>query len=146
MPLVALDGIPQVAVAFMNDDHREEGRRLNDLAEAVKGHRVGKVPVEAVLHRLEALFEHTQEHFAREDEAMRAAAFPPFSVHKAEHDRVLEEMEAEETHFRETGDTARLWKYVSEAVPAWFVAHIQSMDSVTAAFLAARGEPGGAAL
>ncbi len=132
-------GIPQVSVPFMNDDHREEGHRLNELADAVKGHRLGKVPVETVLHRLEALFEHTQEHFAREEAAMQKAGFPPFPVHKAEHDRVLEEMESEETHFRETGDTARLWKYVSDTVPAWFVSHIQSMDQVTAGFIAARG-------
>jgi hemerythrin len=46
-------------------------------------------------------------------------------------------MEAEEVHFRETGDTARLRAYVREAVPAWFVSHIQSMDAVTAGFIAA---------
>ena len=135
MPLVALDKIPQVAVAFINDDHREEAQRLNDLADAVRGHQGGKVAVETVLHRLEALHEHTQEHFAREEEAMKKARFPPFPVHKAEHDRVLEEMESEETHFRETGDTARLWRYVADVVPSWFVSHIQSMDQVTAAFV-----------
>jgi hemerythrin len=138
MLLVDLDAIPQVALPFVNDDHREEGRLLNELADAVKGHRTGAVPVETVLHRLEALFAHTQEHFAREEEAMREVGFPPYPVHKGEHDRVLEEMESEETHFRETGDTARLWKYVSEAVPTWFVGHIQSMDAVTAQFVVMR--------
>jgi len=138
MSLVSPDRIPQVAVTFMNEDHREEAMRLNDLADAVKGHRAGKVPVETVLHRFEALFQHTQEHFAREEAAMREAGFPPFPVHKAEHDRVVEEMESEETHFRETGDTARLWQYVSQAIPAWFVSHIESMDQVTAGFIAAR--------
>jgi hemerythrin len=138
MLLVDLDAIPQVALPFINDDHREEGRLLNELADAVKGHRTGAVPVETVLHRLEALFAHTQEHFAREEEAMREVGFPPYPVHKGEHDRVLEEMESEETHFRETGDTARLWKYVSEAVPTWFVGHIQSMDAVTAQFVVMR--------
>jgi hemerythrin len=138
MPIVDLDAIPQVALAFINDDHREEGKLLNDLADAVKGHRAGKVPVETVLHRFEALLQHTQEHFGREEEAMQQSGFPPYQVHKGEHDRVIDEMESEETHFRETGDTGRLWSYVSEAVPSWFVAHIQSMDAVTAQFVAAR--------
>jgi hemerythrin len=138
MPIVDLDAIPQVALPFVNDDHREEGRLLNDLAAAVKEHRTGKVPVEAVLHRFEALLQHTQEHFGREEEAMRQAGFPPYPMHKGEHDRVIEELESEEAHFRETGDTGRLWTYVSEAVPAWFVAHIQSMDAVTAQFVVAR--------
>jgi len=138
MPIVDLDAIPQVALSFINDDHREEGRLLNDLCDAVKGHRTGQVPVETVLHRFEALLQHTKEHFGREEEAMREVAFPPYPVHKGEHDRVVDEMESEETHFRETGDTARLWSYVSEGIPAWFVPHIQSMDAVTAQFVVAR--------
>ena len=139
MPLAALAHIPQVDLPFMNDDHREEARLLGELVEAVDGHRTGKISVEKVLGRLEALYEHTREHFGREEEAMEKERFPPYPVHKAEHDRVLEEMESEEIHFRETGDTARLWSYVAEAVPSWFVSHIESMDRVTAGFLSARG-------
>ncbi len=141
MSIVDLEAIPQVALPFINDDHREEGRLLNELAEAVKGHKAGKVPVETVLHRFEALLAHTQEHFGREEEAMRDVSFPPYPVHKEEHDRVIEEMESEETHFRETGDTGRLWSYVSQAVPTWFVGHIQSMDAITAQFVGLRKGP-----
>jgi hemerythrin len=137
-PIVDLEAIPQVALQFINDDHREEGRLLNELCDAVKGHRTGKVPVEAVLHKLEALMQHTQEHFGREEEAMREVGFPPYPMHKGEHDRVIEEMESEEIHFRETGDTGRLWSYVSEGVPVWFAAHIQSMDAITAQFVSMR--------
>jgi hemerythrin len=136
--LVDLEKIPQVALGFVNDDHREEGRLLNELGAAVRAHRDGKASVENVLHRFEELFVHTREHFGREEAAMQRVGFPPYPMHKAEHDRVLEELEAEGEHFRETGDTARLWKYVSDAVPAWFLGHIQSMDHVTAAFVAMR--------
>lgn len=139
MPVVRLDAIPQVALPFMNDDHAVEARLLNELAGSVRDHRAGKAPVEAVLHAFEALLAHTQEHFGREEEAMRKVGFPPYPIHKGEHDRVLEELESEGTHFRETGDTGRLWKYVSEAVPAWFGAHIQSMDAITAQFVTMRG-------
>ncbi|HET8734185.1 MAG TPA: hemerythrin family protein [Anaeromyxobacteraceae bacterium] len=136
MALVDVDAIPQVALPFINEDHHREAELLNELADAVKGHKTGKVPVETVLHRLEALYEHTREHFGREEEAMRSVSFPPYPVHKGEHERVLEEMEAEETHFRETGDTGRLWSYVSEGVPAWFTNHILTMDAITAQFVA----------
>jgi hemerythrin len=138
MAIVDLDAIPQVALPFINEDHHKEAELLNELGDAVKGHRSGKVPVETVLHKLEALHEHTREHFGREEEAMRSVAFPPYPVHKGEHERVLEEMESEETHFRETGDTARLWSYVSEGVPAWFTNHILTMDAITAQFVAQR--------
>ena len=66
MPIVDVATIPQVALPFINDDHREEARLLNALGEAVKGHKAGTIPVETVLHRYEELFVHTQEHFGRE--------------------------------------------------------------------------------
>lgn len=135
MSIVDLEAIPQVALPFINDDHRREAELLNALGDAVKGHQSGRVPVENVLHRFEELFDHTREHFGREEEAMRAVGFPPYAVHKGEHERVLEEMESEETHFRETGDTGRLWTYVSEGVPAWFTNHILTMDAITAQFV-----------
>jgi len=137
--IVDVEKIPQVALAFINDDHRVEGRLLNELGHAVREHRGGKAPVEAVLHHFEQLLQHTQEHFGREEQAMQRVRFPPYPVHKGEHDRVLEEMEAEGEHFRETGDTARLWKYVSETIPTWFVGHIESMDAVTAQFVSMQG-------
>ena len=43
MPLVDLDAIPQVPLDFINDDHREEARLLNELAEAVEALRAGRV-------------------------------------------------------------------------------------------------------
>jgi len=138
VPLVDLDRIPQVALPFVNQDHRVEGDLLNRLHEALQAHRQGG-PQAPVLPAFEKLLTHTREHFGREEAAMLRAAFPPYSVHKEEHDRVLEEMVAEGEAFREAGDVARLWRYVAEAVPGWFVAHILSMDTVTAQFVAMRG-------
>jgi hemerythrin len=138
MPLVDVRHIPAVALSFMNDDHHLEACLLNDLADAIEHHRAGRAAPGAVVERFERLLAHTREHFAREELAMEEADFPPYPMHKAEHDRVLAEMEAEERAFQQRGDTARLWAYVSEAVPAWFVQHIQSMDLVTSRFVAAR--------
>jgi hemerythrin len=138
MPLVDLDGIPQVALPFINQDHREEGRLLNELQGALSAHRAGG-PREPVLERFEALLAHTRDHFGREEAAMQRAAFPPYVVHKAEHERVLEEMEAEGSRFVQAGDTERLWRYVSAAMPEWFLSHIQTMDYVSAQFVSAHG-------
>lgn len=138
MTPIDLDGIPQVALAFANDDHREEGRLVNELQRAVASRRAGG-PAEPVLARFEALLEHTRRHFAREEAAMHRAGFPAYVVHKAEHDRVLAEMEAEGAHFRTAGDVERLWRYASAAVPEWFLSHIQTMDFVSAQFVTLRG-------
>jgi hemerythrin len=139
MPLVDLDAIPQVPLDFINHDHREEARLLNDLAEALEAHRAGRTGPEPVLASFEALYRHTEEHFGREDEAMRQSGFPPYQVHHGEHLRVLEELAAEGRAFDEGGDVARLHGYVTRAVPAWFVNHILTMDTMTARFIASRG-------
>jgi len=139
MPLVELDAIPQVPLDFINADHREEARLLNDLAEAVTALRAGRGDAAAVVGRFEVLFRHTREHFAREEQAMRESGFPPYPMHQGEHERVLAELAAEGRTFDETGDADRLWRYVSTTVPSWFVNHIMSMDLVTARFVSSRG-------
>jgi hemerythrin len=138
MPLVDLDAIPQVPLDFINADHREEGRLLNDLADALDELDAGRSDVAAVAARLAALRDHTAAHFGREDDAMRRTGFPAFPVHHAEHVRVLAELDDEVRRFGETGDAARLRAWVLGDVPAWFVNHIETMDLVTALFVASR--------
>ena len=137
MSLVDVHHIPPVALSFMNDDHHLEACLLNDLADALEQHRIRPAKA-AVLQRFEALLGHTREHFAREESAMEQSGFPAYPVHKAEHDRVLDELQAEGRAFRDGCDAARLSTYVRETVPAWFLQHIQSMDLVTSRFVAAR--------
>jgi hemerythrin len=137
LPLVDLATIPQVQVPFMNEDHAEEARLLNALADALGALRAGSGGKDEVLSRWEALDRHTREHFERENEAMRRVAFHAYPVHSGEHERVLAEMAGEAGAFARDGDAERLWIYVTQAVPAWFVRHIQTMDQVTARFVAA---------
>jgi hemerythrin len=139
MALVDLDAIPQVALEFIDADHREEARLLNELDEAVAAHRAGRTGPEPVLACFEALFDHTREHFAREEEAMRRSGFPPLSIHRDKHERVLRELAEEGQAFGEGGDAARLANYVGRAVPAWFQNHILTMDLITARYVTTRG-------
>lgn len=135
MALVDLGRVPSVPLDFMDGDHRQEASLLNDLADSVTALRSGERAEAAVRERFASLYTHTQEHFAREEAAMERAHFPAFPVHKAEHDRVLQEMTEEGRHLSESGDVERLWTYVSSGVPAWFVQHIETMDLVTARFV-----------
>jgi hemerythrin len=139
MPLVALDAIPQVPLDFINADHREEARLLNDLDEALAEHRAGRAGPESVVAAFEKLYQHTVEHFGREEAAMQRVGFPPYPVHRAEHERVLAELRGEGQAFAEGQDAARLTAYVTQAVPAWFTNHILTMDQITATFVKMRG-------
>lgn len=135
MGFVDASQIPRLPLAFMNADHAEEVRLLEDLGEALTAHRTDPRHLEAVLERLALLAVHTREHFLREEQVMRETDFPAYPVHKAEHDRVLAEMDVEARRFRDGGEPDRLWTYLFRTVPAWFVHHIRTMDQVTAQFV-----------
>ncbi len=139
MPLVDLDAIPQVPLDFVNADHREEARLLNALAEALDALDAGRGDAAAVAARLAALRDHTAAHFGREDDAMRRTLFPAFPVHHAEHVRILAELDDEARRYAGTGDAGRLRAWTLGDVPKWFMNHIETMDLVTARFVASRG-------
>ena len=138
MPKIDPAQVPQLPVPFMNADHAHEARLVNDLEDALAAHGRGAGSLSAVLERLALLAVHTREHFLREETLMREEGFPAYPVHKAEHDRVLAEMDAEARIFREKGDGVRLARYLFETLPAWFLNHIRTMDAVTAGFAARR--------
>jgi hemerythrin len=135
MGFIDASQVPKLPLAFMNADHAEEVRLLEELGQALSVHRAGEGSLEPVIERLALLAVHTREHFLREEQVMRETGFPAYPVHKAEHDRVLSEMDSEARRFREGGDPARLWTYLFQEVPAWFVHHIRTMDHMTARFV-----------
>lgn len=141
MALLDPDRVPDLPLAFQNDDHRAEVRLLNDAVDAVDGYREGAVDADTVVQRLDALAFHTREHFAREEKVMRMAGFPAYPMHKSEHDRVAAQLEREAANFREARESGRLRAYLTETLPVWLVGHIQTMDLVTARFVTAESRP-----
>ena len=140
MPLVDLDAIPQVPLDFINADHREEARLLNELDEAVAGaprrpHRPRR--------RWWPASRSSSSTPASTSGARRrpcgSVGFPPYPVHQGEHERVLAELAAEGQAFAAGHDADRLAEYVGKAVPAWFTNHILTMDLMTARFVQMRG-------
>lgn len=124
--------VPFFPVGFMNADHALEAQMLNDLEEALAAHRRGQGSLEAVLEKLSVFAVSAREHFLREESLMRESHFPAYPAHKAEHDRVLAEMNEEARAFRERGDGERLARYLFQTLPDWFVAHVRTMDLLAA--------------
>jgi len=127
--------IPEVSMQFMHDVHLEEVDMLNELYdlldEAEKG---GDAP--ELEEKVDALLSHTIAHFAGEDEKMQELHFPPYIVHKHEHDRLLEEYTTVVEQWKDSGELAPLAEYLRVALPAWIMNHISTMDYVTANFFA----------
>lgn len=120
---------PPVAVDFMNRDHQEFAERRERLLEHIVGGAA-----DAIDKLLEELYEHTVRHFADEEKLMQDTGFPVFPVHKGEHDSVLADMAQRIGHWKSGRDLAALRDWLEHAVGDWFVAHVASMDTVTARF------------
>jgi hemerythrin len=137
MPYVDSSKVADLPLPFMSDDHAEEFRLLEHLGEAL-GANGAPPALDAVLERLAVLAVHTREHFLREEAAMRTAGFSGYASHKAEHDRLLAEMDVQARRFRERGDAATLRRYLFDVVPGWYLHHTNTMDLAAARFVAER--------
>ena len=125
---------PRVAIDFMNNDHAEFvalRKHLLDLLHSGADH----AQVDAML---DGLLEHTRLHFAEEEQLMLSVKFPPYPMHKAEHDKVLEDMIARIENWKTSRHSKDLGSWLEHAVRDWFVNHVSSMDFVTAAYIQAR--------
>ena len=126
--------IPQVAVPSMNATHAEEVEVLRALAEALEGGSE-----EAIGEAARALAEHVEEHFSREEDLMRQHHFPPFPIHKAEHDRMRAIVAELCAGWRDEAGREALKRFVEADFPNWLAQHVSTLDTVTAQFLSMHG-------
>ena len=129
-----MSAIPEFEQAFslglpaMDATHQEFVDQVNRLAVADNSEF-------AELYR--RFFEHTKAHFAAEEAVMIDSGFPATGEHRAEHARVLGEMDRFVDRLQGIGlRMARA--YVTEQLPSWFKLHLITMDSALVAHLANR--------
>ncbi|MGV6859270.1 MAG: hemerythrin family protein [bacterium] len=135
MSVIPVSSIPSVAADFMNDVHLEEVEMINALHDLILENQGGGSNEQEISDALSAVLEHTREHFAREERFMQEGHFPPYSVHKAEHDAFLKDFEEVEKHWLAERDLGAVSLFLEETLPAWLNQHISTMDFVTARFL-----------
>jgi hemerythrin len=115
-----------VGLASMDATHREFLELLAALAAA-------EAEAGQFMERLDALLEHTRAHFAAEEVLMAETRFPAIGEHQAEHARVLNEL----GRLRAGADAGRLplLRAYLQQLPDWFMLHLLTMDSATAAHI-----------
>lgn len=86
--------------------------------------------------QLDELLRHMQQQFAREEQAMEAAQFPPSAAHKKDHDRALTKLSELIAQWRQGGDVTNLLDYIEAGLADWFVRHVNTRDYITARHLA----------
>lgn len=84
------------------------------------------------------LAQHLRDHLDREEALMQKFGFPPYPIHKHEHDRVRLELEGIAQRLA-AGNLILARGYVAEALVDWFVGHKNTMDSATAAWIRMQG-------
>lgn len=129
--MIAEEQLPMVAMPSMNDTHLEDIILINQLSAAAQSRNI---PATKIF--LEELVEHSISHFSGEEAMMKEYNFPPYSVHKAEHDRVLKELNNVTRIFNEgEGDFSLVTSYVDGSLIPWLLNHIETLDTATAMFL-----------
>ena len=128
--MITQEELPMVAMASMNDTHLEDIIIINQLTAAAENK-----DADAASQIFAKLVAHTIEHFSGEEAMKREKNFPPYPVHKGEHDRVLKELKAVEQRFNEEKDFELIKAYVEGALAPWLLDHIKTLDTVTAQFL-----------
>jgi hemerythrin len=124
----------------MTQTHEEERVMLNDIYALLV-----QEPVDAALIdvKLDALIQHTTEHFERENRNMLIIDFRPYPVHKEEHDMALAGMQAAFDQWKDSRDLSTLRQYLEADLPVWLQQHIATMDMITARFLKMHQDKGG---
>jgi hemerythrin len=135
--LLDIKAVPVVAMDFMNEVHAQDVIIINKLYDLLLAYETipNEPNAQAITDQFALWFEHTLSHFQGEEIQMREKRFPPYAMHKSEHDNVLAKMDFVFRTWNRTKDIAMLKEYVTQTLPAWFTQHIATMDTVTANFL-----------
>ena len=136
MMLLDKENLPLVAMDFMNDVHMEDVDIINDLFDLILHFETepSDENKNKLNNKYKEWYEHTVDHFNGEEVMMKEQNFPPYPMHKGEHDNALATMREVFERWEKTQDIMVLKQYFIETLPAWLTNHIQTMDTVTAMF------------
>ena len=122
--------IPQVAMDAMNDVHRDELDIVNNVNSAILANDAAQVT-----QLCQQWLEHTKAHFNKENSMMEKYSFPAYHCHYGEHVEALQDLESIIQGWNDNNVFETLAVYVRDTWPKWYVNHINTMDTVTSAFI-----------
>ena len=129
--MIKQSDIPLVSLNTMNEVHFEEVELLNTLLAQLDD----KADYATLSESMEKLLVHMQQHFASEEKLMQEVQYPSFRMHKADHDKVLNEARYAEMEWRNRKDVDALREYLEDDIVTWLDQHIKAMDTPMADFV-----------
>lgn len=134
MALLTIDQVHHVAVDEMQQTHEEEISMLNELDQLATLYENDPTKHQELEEKLETYIQHVHDHFANEERLMELYGFPPYPMHKAEHDRVLYELNGIVMRWKQHNEIDTMISYLRQSVE-WIINHINTMDNITAMFI-----------
>jgi len=122
--------LPLVKNETMNDIHVQEADIINKLSTLIEENNQ-----DAITKQITKLVEHMQEHFSYEEDMMKDKSYPMYTIHQADHNKVLSETRYILMDWRSAKDVERLKEYFEEELPDWLDQHIKAMDTPMAEFI-----------
>jgi len=122
--------LPLVKNDAMNDIHFEEADIINKLSELIE-----KNDQNAITEQITLLIEHMQKHFSYEENMMKEKSYTMYTIHQADHNKVLTETRYMLMDWRSAKDIDTLKEYFEEELPDWLDQHIKAMDTPMAEFI-----------
>lgn len=119
-----------VKVSAIDEQHKQLFRSIQELHQAmIEGKSKEKLGVV-----LEDLLKYTKNHFAVEEKAMVATAYPQYLAHKKEHDEFTKKIMDTVQDFQSgaIGISINLMDFLSQ----WLISHIQKVDQQYSPYLA----------
>ena len=129
--MIKRSDIPIVSLDTINDVHLEEAAMLYGLLEQLES----EAGFETVSASLITFIAYMQQHFTSEERLMQEVNYPSYRMHKAEHDRVLNETRYAEMEWRNRKGSNVLREYLEGDIVAWREQHIKAMDTPMADFV-----------
>ncbi len=127
--------IPPIALPSMDATHHEEVALVNHIGGLIKAGQAGTLAREDLQASLHEWVEHTRAHFSNENQLMEAANFPAYVIHSGAHTQALDGLTASVEAWLASDNLDALADYVFVQWPEWFLAHVSSMDAMTALYL-----------
>ena len=122
--------LPLVSIEAINEMHFEEVDILNTLSNLID-----EQDTDTITSQIKLLVEHMQKHFSFEEGLMKDKSYPMYTIHQADHNKVLSETRYILMDWRNTKDIDRLKEYFQDELIAWLDQHIKAMDMPMAEFL-----------
>jgi len=135
--MIDINTLPLVNFDEINRVHIEEVELLNTLYALLA---LEKKDEKKIVLTLNELLLHVREHFANEERLMKESYYPTLSMHKAEHGKIINEIQMHIMEFRNRKDYTLLREYFEEDIPTWLDQHIRSMDIILANYLYERAK------